>query len=75
MALDRILGTSLEATSNASNVIMVTANTGSMVNTNTVNFINSSSVKVTVEEGSNGRANVSFTAPVSLGLLIALSGD
>jgi len=75
MPLDKILGTSIEAASNSPNVVIVTANSASTVNTNTLNFINSTSVKVSVESGSSGRANISFNQPVTLGLLIALSGD
>lgn len=75
MALDKILGTSIANPSESSNVITVTANSASTVNANGVNFINSSSVSVSVQPGTGGKANVSFNAPVTLGLLIALSGD
>lgn len=75
MALDKILASSIVNPSETSNVITVTANSASTVNANGVNFINSSSVSVSVQPGINGKANVSFTAPVSIGLVIALSGD
>jgi len=75
MALDKILGTSIANPSETSNVITVTANSASIVNANGINFINSSSISVTVQPGVNGKANVSFSAPVTLGLVIALGGD
>jgi len=71
MALDKIPSTSISG----SNVISVTANSSSTVNVNSVNFINTSSIKVTVEQGAFGVANVSFTSPVSLGMVIALGGE
>jgi hypothetical protein len=70
MALDKILATSISG-----NVITVTSNSASTINANSINFLNSSSVKVSVEQGSTGVANVTITPTVTLGLLIALSGD
>lgn len=75
MPLDKILGTSIANPSESSNVIRVTADSASTVNANAINFMNSSSVSVTVEPGIDGAANVSFRAPVTIGLIIALSGD
>lgn len=75
MALDKILGTSLANPSESPNVITVTANSASTVNANGVNFINSSSVSVSVTPGIGGKANISFSAPVTLGMVIAMSGD
>lgn len=75
MPLDKILASSLVNPSETSNVITVTANSASTVNANGVNFINSSSVSVSVQPGTGGKANISFTAPVTIGMVIALSGD
>jgi cation transport ATPase len=57
------------------NTVNVTANSGSLVSANAINFSNTSSVKVSVAQGATGIANISFTSTVSLGMLIALSGD
>jgi len=75
MALDKILGTSLANPNESSNVITVTADSGSTVNANGINFMNSSSVSVSVTPGTGGKANISFSAPVTLGMVIAMSGD
>lgn len=42
--------------------VLVTANTGSQVNSGNINFINTSTVTVSVVSGDNGNANVSFTS-------------
>lgn len=57
------------------NTVTATANSGSAINANTVNFLNTSSVRVTVEQGATGVANVSFTSTATLGMIIALGGD
>ena len=55
-------------------VIGVTANAASTVNANTINFNNTTTVTVNVQQGPSGVANVSFSSEgrVSLGLLMAL---
>lgn len=73
--VDRISGGSLGA-----NVITLTANTGSIINANSINFNNTSTTTISVDQGaggaSNGVANVSISAPgrISLGLVLALGG-
>jgi hypothetical protein len=72
MALDKIPASQISGSS----IIGVTANSASTINANTINFINTSSVRVSVVQGPSGTANVSFRSPgVSLGMVIALSGD
>jgi hypothetical protein len=57
-------------------LIDVSANSAATVNANTINFINTSSVTVSVVQGPSGTANVSFSSEgVSLGMVIALGGD
>lgn len=61
-----------------SNVISITANTGSLINANSVNFNNTSTITVAVGQGATSNiANVSFTAQTrvtSLGIVLALGG-
>lgn len=70
MALDKILGTSVSG-----NTVLVTANSASTINANSINFLNTSTVTVTVEQGATSVANVSFRTTASIGLIIALGGD
>jgi hypothetical protein len=71
MALDKIPASQISGSS----IIGVTANSASAINANSINFLNTQSISVTVEESSSGIANVSFDAKLSLGMIIALSGD
>jgi hypothetical protein len=71
MALDKIPASQISGSS----IIGVTANSASTINANSVNFLNTQSISVTVEQGASGIANVSFNAKLSLGMIIALSGD
>ena len=61
-----------------SNVISITANTGSLINANGINFNNTSTVTVVVAQGPTSNiANVSLTAQsrvTSLGIVLALGG-
>jgi hypothetical protein len=50
------------AANSAGGTTKVTANTGSQVTTSNINFINTSTVTVSVVSGDNGNANVSFTS-------------
>ena len=71
MPLDTISTSSISG-----NTLNVTANSASRINANSVNFSNTSSVRVSVVQGPSGTANVSFSSSgVSLGVVIALSGD
>lgn len=70
MPLDTIATTSISG-----NTLSVTANSASTINANTINFSNTSSVRVNVTQGPTGVANVSFSTSLSLGMIIALSGD
>jgi hypothetical protein len=72
MALDKIPASQIDGPSR----IDISANSAATINANTINFINTSSVRVSVVQGPSGTANVSFSSPgVSLGMIIALSGD
>ena len=71
MALDKIPAAQISGAS----IIGVTADSGSTINANGINFLNTQSISVTVEQGASGVANVSFDAKLSLGMIIALSGD
>lgn len=57
------------------NTVSVTANSASTISANVINFSNTSSVRVSVEQGATGIANVSFTSTATLGMIIALGGD
>lgn len=70
MPLDTIATTSISG-----NTLSVTANSASTINANSINFSNTSTVRVNVTQGPVGTANVSFSTPLSLGMIIALSGD
>lgn len=48
------------AANSAANTVRVLANSASTQNAVSLNFINTSSISVTVESGSTGNANVSF---------------
>ena len=71
MALDTIPIASITG-----NTIIVRANSASSVNTSNVNFNNTSTVSVSVQQGPTGTANVSFSVPSirSLAFTIALGG-
>jgi hypothetical protein len=72
MALDKIPAAQIDGPS----LIDVSANSAATINANTINFVNTSSVRVSVIQGPSGTANVSFSSSgVSLGMVIALSGD
>lgn len=71
MALDKIPASQISGSS----IIGVTADSASTINANSINFLNTQSISVTVEQGASGVANVSFDAKLSLGMIIALSGD
>ena len=68
MALDKIPGTQISG-----NTLIVTANSGSSINASNVNFNNTSTVSVSVQQGPTGTANVSFNAR-SLATIIGLGG-
>lgn len=70
MPLDTIPGSSISG-----NTVSIRANSESTIAANSVNFVNTSSVRVTVSQGSTGNANVSFTTTATIGLIIALGGD
>jgi len=72
MALDKIPAAQIDGPS----LIDVSANSAATINAYTINFVNTSSVRVSVIQGPSGTANVSFSSSgVSLGMVIALSGD
>lgn len=57
-------------------LIDVSANNAGTINVNTINFINTSSMTVSVVQGPSGVANISFNSlSASLGMIIALGGD
>lgn len=70
MPLDRLPGSQISG-----NTVSVTANSASSITANAINFSNTSSVRVAVEQGATGIANVSFTTTATIGMIIALSGD
>ena len=70
MPLDTILTSSITG-----NTVNVTANSASLVSANVINFSNSDSVRVNVAQGPTGIVNVSFSTSMSIGMIIALSGD
>jgi hypothetical protein len=70
MPLDTIATASISG-----NTLSVTANSASKINANSVNFSNTSSVRVNVDQGPTGVANVSFSTSLPFGIIIALSGD
>ena len=57
-------------------LIDVSANNAGTINVNTINFINTSSMTVSVVQGPSGVANISCNPlSASLGMIIALGGD
>ena len=68
MALDKIPGTQISG-----NTLIATANSGSSINASNINFNNTSTVSVSVQQGPTGTANVSFNAR-SLATIIGLGG-
>jgi hypothetical protein len=57
-------------------LIDVSANSAATINANTINFINTSSITVSVVQGPSGVANISFSSlKNTLGMIIALGGD
>lgn len=70
MPLDRLPGSQISG-----NTVSLTANSASSITANVINFSNTSSVRVSVEQGATGIANVSFTSTATLGMIIALGGD
>lgn len=72
MALSKIPAAQIDGPS----LIEVTANSAATINANTINFVNTSSVRVIVDQGPSGVANISFSSQsASLGMIIALGGD
>lgn len=55
------IGSSTEVV-NAANTVRVSANSGSTLSSKQLNFVNTSTVIVTVSDSGNGNANVSFTS-------------
>ena len=70
MPLDTISSSSISG-----NTVSARANSGTAITANSLNFVNTSSVRVSVSQGSTGNANVSFTTTATIGLIIALGGD
>jgi len=68
MALDKIPVTQISG-----NTLTATVNSGSSITASNVNFNNTSTVSVSVQQGPTGTANVSFNAH-SLAFTIALGG-
>ena len=69
MALDKVPTTQISG-----NTLIATANSGSSINASNVNFNNTSSISVSVQQGATGTANVSFSTAHSLAFTIALGG-
>jgi hypothetical protein len=70
MPIDQIPSTGLSA-----NVITLSANSSSIQNVNSVNFINTSSVTVTVSQGATSNvANVAINNRVTSAMMFVLGG-
>jgi len=72
MAIDKLPTSQISG-----NTLAVTANSGSSISASNINFSNTSTVSVSVEQGPTGTANVSFTSSgpgISLAKVIALGG-